>query len=121
MPDGNRCASISFSQTHFGGQDENAPIIGHYRAHTGTGGMHHSRTAPYTGPAPYVAPIPGSITYRGQPRTKLTKSPIGSTFSHEFRIDGSTRAVETYRIAPDRSLELIDRRIIRDWLFGRDD
>ena len=76
---------------------------------------------PYTGPAPYVAPIPGSITYRGQPRTKLTKSPIGSTFSHDFRIDGSTRAVETYRIAPDRSLELIDRRIIRDWLFGRDD
>lgn len=75
----------------------------------------------YAGPAPYVAPIPGSIIYRGQPRTKLTKSPIGSTFSHEFRIDGSTRAVETYRIASDRSLELIDRRIIRDWLFGRDD
>lgn len=75
----------------------------------------------YVDPAPYVEPIPGSIIYRGQPRTKLTKSPIGSTFSHEFRIDGSTRAVETYRIAPDRSLELIDRRIIRDWLFGRDD
>lgn len=78
-------------------------------------------TTAYVGPAPYVEPIPGSIIYRGQPRTKLTKSPIGSTFSHEFRIDGSTRAVETYRIAPDRSLELIDRRIIRDWLFGRDD
>jgi len=29
--------------------------------------------------------------------------------------------VETYRIAPDRSLELIDRRILREWLFGRDD
>lgn len=78
-------------------------------------------TTAYVGPAPYVEPIPGSIIYRGQPRTKLTKSPIGSTFSHEFRIDGSTRAVETYRIAPDRLLELIDRRIIRDWLFGRDD
>jgi hypothetical protein len=78
-------------------------------------------TAVAVGPAPYVEPIPGSITYKGQPRTKLTKSPIGSTFSHEFRIDGSTRAVETYRIAPDRSLQLIDRRIIRDWLFGRDD
>lgn len=74
-----------------------------------------------SGTAAYVEPIPGSITYKGQPRTKLTKSPIGSTFSHEFRIDGSTRAVETYRIASDRSLELIDRRIIRDWLFGRDD
>ena len=69
-----------------------------------------------------VEPIPGSITYGGQPRTKLTKSPIGSTFSHEFRIDSSTRAVETYRIAPDRSLQLINRRIIRDWpLWGRDD
>ncbi|KVK42162.1 hypothetical protein BCY90_21135 [Agrobacterium deltaense] len=77
--------------------------------------------AAYVGPAPYVEPIPGSIIYRGQPRTKLTKSPIGSTFTHEFRIDASTRAVETYRIAPDRSLELIDRRIIREWLFGRDD
>ncbi|MGP4673377.1 hypothetical protein ACSV5N_15600 [Agrobacterium salinitolerans] len=77
--------------------------------------------AAYLGPAPNVEPIPGSIIYRGQPRTKLTKSPIGSTFTHEFRIDGSTRAVETYRIAPDRSLELIDRRIIREWLFGRDD
>ncbi|MBW9074761.1 hypothetical protein [Agrobacterium deltaense] len=75
----------------------------------------------YVGPAPYVEPIPGSIIYKGQPRTKLTKSPIGSTFTHEFRIDASTRAVETYRIAPDRSLELIDRRIIREWLFGRDD
>lgn len=74
-----------------------------------------------TGPVPYVEPIPGSIIYNGQPRTKLTKSPVGSTFRHEFRIDGSTRAVETYRIAPDRSLELINRRIIRDWLFGRDD
>ena len=28
-----------------------------------------------------LAPVPGSITYSGQPRTKLTKAPVGSTFS----------------------------------------
>ena len=68
-----------------------------------------------------VEPIPGSITYRGQPRTKLTKSPIGSTFKHDFRGDDGTRVVETYQIQPDRSLRIVDRRIIREWLFGRDD
>ena len=68
-----------------------------------------------------VEPIPGSITYRGQPGTKLTKSPIGSTFKHDFRRDDGTRVVETYQIQPDRSLRIVDRRIIREWLFGRDD
>jgi len=68
-----------------------------------------------------LKPIPGSITYGGQPRTKLTKSPIGSTFTHNFRRDDGTRVVETYQIQPDRSLRIIDRRIIREWLFGRDD
>ncbi len=68
-----------------------------------------------------VEPIPGSITYRGQPRTKLTKSPIGSTFTHNFR-RFDDRVIETYQIQPDRSLKIIDRRIVRDWsLFGRDD
>ncbi|KQQ46628.1 MULTISPECIES: hypothetical protein [Rhizobium/Agrobacterium group] len=68
-----------------------------------------------------LEPIPGSITYRGQPRTKLTKSPIGSTFTHNFR-RFDDRVIETYQIQPDRSLKIIDRRIIRDWsFFGRDD
>lgn len=67
-----------------------------------------------------VEPIPGSITYRGQPRTRLTKSPIGSTFTHDFRINGGDRVIETYQIQPDRSLRIVDRRIIREWLtFGR--
>ncbi|WP_416406939.1 hypothetical protein [Agrobacterium rosae] len=66
-------------------------------------------------------PIPGSITYNGQPRTKLTKSPIGSTFTHNFR-RFDDRVIETYQIQPDRSLKIIDRRIVRDWSFlGRDD
>ncbi len=68
-----------------------------------------------------LEPIPGSITYGGQPRTKLTKSPIGSTFTHNFR-RFDDRVIETYQIQPDRSLKIIDRRIIRDWSFlGRDD
>ncbi|KQS72868.1 hypothetical protein ASG39_03835 [Rhizobium sp. Leaf371] len=59
-----------------------------------------------------VAPIPGSITYGGQPQTKLTKSPIGSTFPHRFRAPDGREWSETYRIAPDRSLDLISRREI---------
>ena len=62
------------------------------------------------GPGPRaVEPIPGSITYGGQPRTKLTKAPIGSTFEHTFNDRYGRPVVETYRIQPDRSLLLIHR------------
>ncbi|MBP2237143.1 hypothetical protein J2Z31_003657 [Sinorhizobium kostiense] len=71
------------------------------------------------GYSPYLEPIPGSITYGGQPRTKLTKAPIGSTFSHQFRDPFGRQVHETYMIAPDRSLLLVRRRY-RD-LFGFDD
>nr|WP_028749532.1 hypothetical protein [Rhizobium mesoamericanum] len=55
------------------------------------------------------APIPGSITYGGQPRSKLTKSPIGSSFPHTF-IDQTGREVEEiYMIQPDRSLLIVQR------------
>lgn len=59
-----------------------------------------------------LEPVPGSITYSGQPRTKLVKSPIGSTFNHRL-YDRSTgqEYIETYRIRPDRSLEIIRRRL----------
>lgn len=63
-----------------------------------------------TGVAGSLEPVPGSITYGGQPRTKLSKAPVGSTFEHTFR-DGLGRVVEeTYRIEPDRSLLLVHRR-----------
>lgn len=64
-----------------------------------------------------IEPIPGSITYGGhQPRTKLTKAPIGSTFEHRFR-DGPGREVfETYQIQPDRSILLIRRHVRLDYL-----
>jgi len=58
-----------------------------------------------------LEPIPGSIIYNGQPKTRLQKAPVGSTFTHEFSNDGNSYD-ETYRIMPDRSLELLDRRQI---------
>lgn len=61
-----------------------------------------------------LAPIPGSITYGGQPRTKLTRSPVGSTFSHEFTNQLGREVHETYMIEPDRSLKIIDRYVKRE-------
>jgi len=52
-----------------------------------------------------IEPIKGSITFQGQPRTKLLKSPIGSTFTHRF---GNYE--ETYKLREDRSLEILGRR-----------
>ena len=57
-----------------------------------------------------LEPIPGSITYSGQPRTKLMKSPVGSTFEHRFRDRFGYEYIERYRIRPDRSLEIVHRR-----------
>lgn len=65
-----------------------------------------------------LEPVPGSIIYKGQPRTKLTKTPIGSTFEHHFRDQFGDDYVEVYRIAPDRSLELLSRRRIDIVEFG---
>ncbi|MEB2842872.1 hypothetical protein GAO09_27975 [Rhizobiales bacterium RZME27] len=69
---------------------------------------------------PGLQPIPGSITYGGQPRTKLTKSPIGSSLTHEFENQFGYRVIERYVIQPDRSLLLVSRRVIRR-PFGYDD
>ena len=68
-------------------------------------------------PSGPVEPVPGSITYGGQPRTKLTKSPVGSKFQHRFAY-GTGMAVETYVIEPDRSVKLIRRDIIPDLSLG---
>jgi hypothetical protein len=59
--------------------------------------------------APGLDPIPGSIIYRGQPQTKLTKSPIGSTFPHDFIDQYGQQVEETYMIQPDRSLKIVHR------------
>ncbi|MBX4954969.1 hypothetical protein [Rhizobium lentis] len=60
---------------------------------------------------PALEPIPGSITYGGQPRTKLTKSPIGSAVHHQFYSETGQRVEETYILQPDRSLKLV-RRVV---------
>jgi hypothetical protein len=60
----------------------------------------------YRGPEP----IPGSITYGGQPRTKLRKAPIGSTLHNNFYGPYGERIEETYMVMPDRSLKLVARR-----------
>lgn len=74
-----------------------------------------SSTGSSSGPG--IEPIPGSITYNGQPRTKLTKAPVGSTFPHEFYNQWGDRVIETYRIQPDRSLKLEDRRVLVEAIF----
>lgn len=66
------------------------------------------------GHGPNLEPIPGSITYGGQPRTKLTKAPIGSMVPHQFFDSYGHRVYETYVINPDRSLRLTSRRIDYD-------
>ncbi|MBA9033116.1 hypothetical protein [Rhizobium leguminosarum] len=56
-----------------------------------------------------LVPIPGSITYSGQPRTKLTKSPVGSSFPHDFTDQWGRQVEEIYIIRPDRSLLIAER------------
>ena len=68
------------------------------------------------GYSPYLEPIPGSITYGGQPRTKLTKSPVGSWFHHRFTDQYGRTVEETYFIQPDRSL-LRTSRIVGEDIF----
>ncbi len=62
---------------------------------------------------PGIRPIPGSITYGGQPRTRLQKAPVGSPVDHQFYDESGNRVYETYLIQPDRSLKLVSRRICR--------
>jgi hypothetical protein len=74
-----------------------------------------------TGYSPYLEPIPGSITYGGQPRTRLTKAPIGSIVPHQFNDRFGRRVYETYVIEPDRSLRLVSRRYRGLFPFDDDD
>ena len=73
-------------------------------------------TVTYGGPG--LEPIPGSITYSGQPRTKLTKSPVGSAFPHDFIDQYGRQVEETYIIQPDRSLIIAHRQYKPIRFFG---
>ncbi|MGF6176784.1 hypothetical protein [Ensifer sp. 4252] len=70
------------------------------------------------GYSPYLEPIPGSITYGGQPRTKLKKAPVGSIVPHQFRDQFGRQVYENYVIEPDRSLRLVSRRWRNLDVFG---
>jgi len=63
---------------------------------------------------PEITPIPGSITYGGQPASKLTKAPVGSVVHHQLKDQYGKPAEETYIIQPDRSLRLVRRESIND-------
>ncbi|MGO4439087.1 hypothetical protein [Rhizobium sp. RAF56] len=56
-----------------------------------------------------LQPIPGSITYGGQPTQKLMKSPIGSLLPHTFTDQWGDRVKEIYILQPDRTLKLVSR------------
>jgi len=58
-----------------------------------------------------LKPIPGSITYGGQPQGRLTKSPVGSVLPHEFHDKFGYWVQETYVVQADRSLKLVHREI----------
>lgn len=56
-----------------------------------------------------LEPVPGSITYGGQPATRLSAAPVNSPVEHSF-IDSRGRLVqETYRVTADRTLKLVNR------------
>ena len=59
-----------------------------------------------------IQPIQGSITYGGQPRGRLTKSPVGSILPHHFYDETGRRTEETYIVQSDRSLKLVERHYI---------
>ncbi|MCK8782242.1 hypothetical protein M0654_19875 [Rhizobium sp. NTR19] len=63
-------------------------------------------------PALAIEPIPGSITFGGQPMSMLMKAPIGSTVPHRFFDRYGQEVEETYRLDENRNLQLIDRRIV---------
>ncbi|WP_034816741.1 hypothetical protein [Ensifer sp. BR816] len=69
---------------------------------------------------PELEPTPGSITYGGQPRTKLIKAPVGSIVPHQFFTQQGGLARETYVIQPDRTLRLVRRYIDYDFITRRD-
>lgn len=57
-----------------------------------------------------IEPVPGSITYGGNPSTRLTKSPAGSIVFHRFQDQFAKEWEERYVVQPDGSLKLVDRR-----------
>ena len=61
-------------------------------------------------------PIPGSLTYGGVARSKLTKSPPGSYVNNSFYNSSGQRVEETYILQPDRTLKLTRQEVVSDFV-----
>jgi hypothetical protein len=58
---------------------------------------------------PEIEPIPGSLTYKGQPPAKEVTGSVGSTIQHKLKNEYGQSAEEFYVIQPDRTLRLVRR------------
>ncbi|WP_275790453.1 hypothetical protein [Pararhizobium gei] len=63
---------------------------------------------------PELAPIPGSITYGGQPKTALVKAPVGSTVKHRLNDQYGNPSEETYVVEAGGTLRLVRRELVSD-------
>jgi hypothetical protein len=61
-------------------------------------------------------PIPGSLTYGGPARSKLTKSPVGSYVYNNFYDSSGRRVEETYILQADRTLKLTRQEVVSDYV-----
>lgn len=61
-----------------------------------------------------VQPIPGSLTYNNA-NVRLQKSPVGSNFFHKFTSTNGQRVEEIYQVNADKSVTLVNRRLINDF------
>ena len=61
-------------------------------------------------------PIPGSLTYGGVARSKLTKSPPGSYVYNDFYNSSGQKVQETYILQPDRTLKLTRQEVVSDFV-----
>ncbi|MFP3542883.1 hypothetical protein SB748_05315 [Rhizobium sp. SIMBA_035] len=62
-------------------------------------------------------PIPGSLTYGGPARSKLTKSPPGSYVYNSFYNSSGQKVQETYILQPDRTLKLTRQEVVSDFVY----
>jgi len=67
--------------------------------------------------SPGPTPIPGSLTYGGPARSKLTKSPPGSYVYNSFYNSSGQKVQETYILQPDRTLKLTRQEVVSDFVY----
>lgn len=60
-----------------------------------------------------LEPIQGSVTYNGH-ESYLPKSPVGSSFQHQFTGPDGQQYRETYRVNTVHGVDLVGREVIKD-------